>query len=76
MRKMVNSFKTKAKVLGTQMGVVLSDKKGSGYIDQAVTILIAVVLGALLLAGLYALFGDVVLPRLEQEITRMFNYSG
>ena len=45
---------------------VLRNKKGSGYVDQAVVILIAVVLGALLLAGLYALFGDVVLP----EITR------
>ena len=37
---------------------------------------IAVVIGALLLAGLYALFGDVVMPTLEQRITEMFNYAG
>ena len=39
-------------------------------------ILIAVVLGALLLAGLYALFGETVLPTLVQRIKEMFNYAG
>ena len=38
--------------------------------------LIAVVLGALLLAGVYALFGDVVMPTLNKRITEMFNYAG
>ena len=37
--------------------------------------LLAVVLGALLLAGLYALFGDVVMPTLTQRIQDMFNYA-
>jgi hypothetical protein len=39
----------------------VSNNRGEGYIDTAVKILIAVVLGALLLAGLYALFGEVVM---------------
>jgi hypothetical protein len=43
---------------------------------KAIKILIAVVLGALLLAGLYALFGDVVMPTLKQRIQEMFNYAG
>ena len=43
---------------------------------RAKAILIAVVLGALLLAGLYALFGDVVMPTLNQRIKDMFNYAG
>lgn len=43
---------------------------------KAVKILIAVVIGALLLAGLYALFGDVVMPTLEQRIKEMFDYAG
>ena len=51
-------------------------RSGEGYIDTAVKILIAVVLGALLLAGLYALFGDVVMPTLNERITNMFNYAG
>ena len=51
-------------------------RSGEDYIDTAVKILIAVVLGALLLAGLYALFGDVVMPTLNKRITEMFNYAG
>ena len=51
-------------------------RSGERYIDTAVKILIAVVLGALLLAGLYALFGDVVMPTLNQRIKDMFNYAG
>ncbi|MHB9020144.1 MAG: DUF6133 family protein, partial [Minisyncoccota bacterium] len=39
-------------------------------------ILIAVVIGALLLAGLYTLFGSTVLPTLTQRIKDMFNYAG
>ena len=35
-----------------------------------------VVLGGLLLAGLYALFGDVVMPTLKTKIQEMFNYAG
>ena len=54
----------------------LKEKKAEGYVDTAIKILIAVVLGALLLAGLYALFGDTVLPTLTRRITEMFNYAG
>lgn len=55
---------------------VLMSKRGEGYADTAIKILIAVVIGALLLAGLYALFGDIVLPTLTERVTNMFNYSG
>ncbi|WP_437126106.1 DUF6133 family protein [Lacrimispora amygdalina] len=55
---------------------ILSGSRGDGYIDTAIKILIAVVLGALLLAGLYALFGETVLPTLVQRIKEMFNYAG
>lgn len=54
----------------------LAERSGEGYIDTAVKILIAVVLGALLLAGLYALFKDTVLPTLVNRIQQMFNYAG
>ena len=61
----------KEKVFG-----ILKDDAGENYVDTAVKILIAVVLGALLLAGLYALFGDVVMPTLRQRVVDMFNYRG
>lgn len=53
----------------------MAGRAGEGYIDTAVKILIAVVLGALLLAGLYALFNETVLPTLTTRITEMFDYS-
>ena len=55
---------------------IFAGNAGEGYIDTAIKILIAVVLGALLLAGLYALFGETVLPTLVQRIKEMFNYAG
>ena len=59
-----------------KMQSALSNNKGEGYIDTAIKILIAVVLGALLLAGLYGLFGNVVMPTLTKRIQEMFNYAG
>ena len=71
--KKANDFATRQTI---KMKLAVSNNKGEGYIDTAVKILIAVVLGALLLAGLYALFGDVVMPTLNQRIKDMFNYAG
>jgi hypothetical protein len=71
--KMINDKLTSKIVMAK---AAIRSNKGEGYIDTAVKILIAVVLGALLLAGLYALFGEVVMPTLEQRIRDMFNYAG
>lgn len=60
----------------TAIKTAVSNNRGEGYIDTAVKILIAVVLWALLLAGLYLLFGDVVMPTLNERIQEMFNYAG
>ena len=78
---------TKAEVFAIRMRVkandlmlrtknILSDTSGEGYVDTAVKILTAVVLGALLLAGLYALFAETVMPTLTQRVKDMFNYAG
>ena len=48
---------------------VLESKVGEGYIDTAVKMIIAVVI------GLYALFNNVVIPNLNTEIGDMFNYT-
>ena len=68
--------RTAAAVKGMQIKQKLMECSGEGYVDTAVKILIAVVLGALLLAGLYALFKDTVLPTLVQRVQEMFNYAG
>ena len=73
MMKRANDFVVKQAI---NAKLAVSNNRGEGYIDTAVKILIAVVLGALLLAGLYALFGDVVMPTLEDRIKDMFDYAG
>ena len=55
---------------------ILNDNKAEGFVDTAVKILISVVIGALLLAGLYLLFNGTILPTLTQRIKDMFNYKG
>ncbi|WP_438940345.1 DUF6133 family protein [Lacrimispora defluvii] len=55
---------------------VLCTQSGEGFVDTALKILISVVVGALLLAGLYMLFNDTILPTLTQRIKDLFNYKG
>ena len=55
---------------------LIHEEKAENFVDTAFKILMAVVIGALLLAGLYKLFADTVLPTLTQRVTEMFNYSG
>ena len=51
----------------------LLDTTGDGQIDTAVKIIIGVVIGALVLAGLLLLWNSVIMPRLNNEVTNMFN---
>ena len=55
---------------------LIHEEKAENFVDTAIKILMAVVVGALLLAGLYKLFADTVLPTLTQRVAEMFNYSG
>lgn len=55
---------------------LIHEEKAENFVDTAIKILMAVVIGALLLAGLYKLFADMVLPTLTQRVAEMFNYSG
>ncbi len=72
MRKII----TKAAHKAMQAKELLKSKRGENFVDSGIKILIAVVIGALLLGGLYALFGDVILPTLNQKVTDMFNFAG
>ena len=51
MKHLICKLKTKAATTAAKTRRVLSGSRGDGYIDTAIKILIAVVLGALLLAG-------------------------
>ena len=49
-------------------------KKAEGYVDTGVKILIAVVIGALLLGALYALFQDLIMPTVDEKVYWLFRY--
>ena len=76
MMNFFNNIKTKANSLAIRVKSTLDNARAEGYIDTGVKIIIAVVVGAIILGGLYALFQGVVLPRLNTEIGNMFNYAG
>ena len=52
---------------------VLEDRYGEGYVDTAVKMIIAVVIGTLLLGGLYYIFNSMILPGLAERIQNMFS---
>ena len=76
MKKFFNKVQTKTNALVIRAKSTLDNAKAEGYIDTGVKIIIGVVVGAVILGGLYALFDNVILPTLETRINGMFNYAG
>ena len=76
MKKFFDKIKNKANSLAVSAKTTLDNARAEGYIDTGVKIIIGVVVGAVILGGLYALFNTVIIPRLNAEILEMFNYAG
>ena len=76
MKNFIKNLKNKANSAIISAKLAIENKKAEGYIDTGVKIIIGVVVGAVILGGLYALFGDVILPTLETKIEGMFDYAG
>ncbi len=76
MKKLFHSIRSKVESLTTRAVVAVSNVKAEGYVDSGVKILIAVVIGALLLAGLYALFNDTIMPTVTERIEELFDFAG
>ena len=76
MKKFFNKMQNKANALVIRAKTILDNAKAEGYIDTGVKIIIGVVVGAVILGGLYALFDNVILPTLETRIDGMFDYAG
>lgn len=55
---------------------VLDGTKAEAYVDTGVKILIAVVIGALLLGLLYALFNTTIMPKVTEKVNDLFSYNG
>ena len=76
MRKLFNRIKDKFNQLAVNARTAVDNVKAEGYVDSGVKILIAVVIGALLLAGLYALFNSTIMPTVTTKMQNLFKYSG
>ena len=76
MKKPFQNIKDKANAAAVKVMTAVESRKAEGYVDSGVKILIAVVIGALLLAGLYALFNTTIMPTVTSKVQGLFNYKG
>ena len=76
MKKFFSNIKSKATEMAVRAKTAIENVKAEGYVDSGVKILIAVVIGALLLAGLYTLFNSTIMPTVTQKIQGLFNFKG
>ena len=74
--KIFRKLRDKANMFLLNLKSTVENKEAEGYVDSGVKILIAVVIGALLLAGLYALFNTTIMPTVTSKVQGLFNYSG
>lgn len=73
---MLKKFCKKVKSTVCAVKTVVACRKAEGYVDTGVKILISVVVGALLLTALYALFNSTIMPAVANKITQLFDFAG
>ena len=76
MKKLINKIKNFCNKKAIAAKTAIQSVTGEGYVDTGVKIIISVVVGGVILAGLYALFKTTILPTLNTKITGMFGYTG
>lgn len=76
MKKFFKNLKNKMNSAVVSAKTAIESKRAEGYIDTGVKIIIGVVIGGVILAGLYTLFNTSILPTLTTKIGELFNYSG
>ena len=75
-KSMFKRIKEKFNSTCARVSTTVMNRKAEGYVDSGVKILIAVVIGALLLAGLYGLFNTTIMPTVAEKVQGLFNYKG
>ena len=73
---MFKKIKDKVMSIKAKAIEVIETKTAETYVDTGVKVLIAVVIGALLLTLLYALFEDTIMPSVVTKVQELFNYGG
>lgn len=73
MRRFLQPIKYSAMRFWYNASAAVTNTRGDFYVSDAVRIIAAVILGALLLAALVLIFNDTVIPKVTQAITDLFN---
>lgn len=76
MKNLISKKKSKCNRTVVSVKTAIQSISGEGYVDTGVKIIIGVVIGGVILAGLYALFNTTIIPTLTNKITEMFSYKG
>ena len=76
MKNLIKKIQNQANELAIRTKTAVECKKAEMYVDKGVGIIIAVVVGAVLLAGIYALIKTTVLDTASGKVADMFNYAG
>ena len=76
MKKFINTIKNKCNSAIISAKTAITNTTAEGYIDTGVKIIIGVVIGGVILAGLYTLFSGIVDTTLPAKINELFNYAG
>ena len=75
-KNIANKATNMARSIAIKAKTVIDNTAAEGYVDTGVKIIIGVVVGAVILGGMYALFDTVILPTLETKIEGMFDFKG
>lgn len=75
-KKAKDSLEAKTAVMKANAHTTFVGTVAEAYVDTGVKILIAVVIGALLLTLLYALFNDTIMPSVTEKVEGLFDYAG
>ena len=76
MKNFFNTLRSKAARTFNSAKNAITNTTAEGYIDTGVKIIIGVVIGGVILAGLYTLFSGIVDTTLPAKINELFNYAG
>ena len=76
MKNLFKKFSNKINSTAIKAKTAIESKTAEMYVDKGIGIIIAVVVGTAILAGVYALFKSTILNNMASKVAEMWNYAG
>ena len=76
MKNIFKKISNKVNTLAVKAKSTLEATKAELYVDKGVGIIIAVVVGAAIMAGIYALFKTTIIPNMNTKVSDLWTYTG